>query len=122
MEEELRDLSEELACSIRREMELEDQVERLQIEGPHALDHDKRTSDYYSDSGASASARDQENLNGDEEAKKSKRHSEQVKAQMKAEVSQKVQDERCKRKPLEDRIKSLEAHIQMVSSLLTRFA
>jgi hypothetical protein len=115
LEEELKDLSEELAASIRREMELEDQLERLQLEGPNALEKDKRTSDYYSDSGTSA--RDQDPTEREDEERKLKRRSEQEKVQLKVNVSQRVQEERAKRKHLEDHIRNLEAHIQTVSSL-----
>ena len=113
MEEELREISSELASSIRREMELEDQVERLQIEGPGALERDKRTSDYYSDSGTS-SVREPD-ASASIEADKLKRRSEQEKAQWRLDLSQKLQEERGRRKALEDHIRSLEGHIQNVS-------
>ena len=112
MEEELRELSEELAGSIRREMELEEQIERLQ-EAVGSSDRDKRTSDYFSDSGIS-STRDQE---GNEEVRKLKRQSAQEKAEIKVNVSQKVHEERNKRKALEEHVKTLEAHIQSVRIL-----
>ena len=114
MEEELRELSEELAESIRREMELEEQIERLQAEGAGAVDKEKRTSDYFSDSGIS-STKDQE---GSEEVRRLKRQSAQEKATMKANVSQKVHEERNKRKALEEHVKTLEAHVQNVRSFL----
>lgn len=114
MEEELRELSTELASSIRREMELEEQIERLQLEGPGALDNDKRTSDYYSDSGNS-SARDPETGSSREEVEKLKRRSEQEKVRLKIDVSQKVQEERGRRKALEEHVRNLESHIQSVS-------
>ena len=112
LEEELKDLSEELANSIRREMELEDQLERLQAEGPNALDKDKRTSDYFSDSGLSSS-RDQDDPRA-EEVRKMKRQSAQEKVHLKVNVSQRVQEERNKRKALEEHVKNLETHIQTV--------
>ena len=114
LEEELRDISAELASSIRREMELEEEVERLQLEVPGASEKDKRTSDYYSDSGTS-SIRDPETGSRIEEVEKLKRRSEQEKAQMKLDVSQKVQEERGKRKALEEHIRALESHVQSVS-------
>ncbi|MCJ1446547.1 MAG: hypothetical protein MMC23_007052 [Stictis urceolatum] len=112
MEEELRDISAELAGSIRREMELEEEVERLQYDGPNALEKDKRTSDYYSDSGTS-SVRDPDlPVNRTDDLEKLKRRSEQEKAQMKLDLSQKLQEERGRRKGLEDHIKNLEDHIR----------
>ena len=120
MEEELRDISAELAGSIRREMELEEEVERLQYDGPNALEKDKRTSDYYSDSGTS-SVRDPDlPVNRTDDLEKLKRRSEQEKAQMKLDLSQKLQEERGRRKGLEDHIKNLEDHIRSVSEGLTR--
>lgn len=115
MEEELRDISSELAGSIRREMDLEEQVERLQNEGPNTSDRDERTSDYYSDSGTS-SVRDPDAAN---EIIKLKRRSELEKAQMKLDLSQKLQEERSRRKGLEEHIKGLEEHVRSVSPLFT---
>lgn len=121
MEEELRELSEELANSIRREMELEEQIERLQAEGPNALDNEKRTSDYFSDSGTNSSARDMDGADAKEdELRHVKRQSAQEKAQMKVSVSQRVQEERNKRKALEEHVKNLEAHIQTVGIFCAR--
>lgn len=115
MEEELREISVELASSIRREMELEDQVDRLQTEGPGALERDRRTSDYYSDSGTS-SVREPEAGAG-AGVDKLKRQSEQEKAQWRLDLSQKLQEERGRRRALEDHIRSLEEHIQNVGSI-----
>ena len=114
MEEELREISSELASSIRREMELEEEVEQLQLEVPGALEKDKRTSDYFSDSGTS-SVRGPEAIGRTDEVEKLKRRSEQEKAQMKLDISQKVQEERGRRKVLEEHIRVLEAHVQSVS-------
>ena len=101
MEEELKDLSEELAHSIRREMELEDQLEVLQ-------GSNQRSSDYFSDSGTSA--RDQDH-NTEEEVRRSHRRSQQEKAHVKASVSQRVQEERNKRRALEEHIRTLETQL-----------
>ena len=120
MEEELREVSAELAGSIRREMELEDQVERLQLEAVHGPDLNRRTSDYFSDSGTS-SIRYPLSDNGGakiEDFQKLKRRSEQEKAQLKLDLSQKLQDERGRRKALEVHIRSLEEHVREVSSTL----
>ena len=120
MEEELKELSEELANSIRREMELEEQIERLQAEGANALDKEKRTSDYFSDSGTSSN-RDQEASDArEDEIRKVKRQSAQEKAHVKVNVSQRVQEERNKRKVLEEHVKNLEAHVQQVDSLASK--
>ena len=54
MESELKDISAELAASIRREMDLEDLVDRLQLEAQNPSGNGKRTSDYFSDSGTSS--------------------------------------------------------------------
>ncbi|MCJ1376523.1 hypothetical protein MMC20_007766 [Loxospora ochrophaea] len=116
MEEELREVSAELAGSIRREMELEDQVERLQLEAVHGPDLNRRTSDYFSDSGTS-SIRYPLSDNGGakiEDFQKLKRRSEQEKAQLKLDLSQKLQDERGRRKALEVHIRSLEEHVREI--------
>ena len=116
LEEELKEISAELASSIRREMELEDEVERLQQEAPTGLDPNRRTSDYFSDSGTS-SVRYPLSENGTkvDDLEKMKRRSEQEKAQLKLDVSQKLQEERGQRKALEAHIKSLEQRLDSVS-------
>lgn len=50
LERELSQVSEELAGSIRREMELEDELERLRLEAPTipSSDAGRRSSDYFS--------------------------------------------------------------------------
>ena len=118
MEEELKEISAELASSIRREMELEDEVERLQQEAPTGLDPNQRTSDYFSDSGTSSvKYPPSENGNKTEDLVKLKRRSEQEKAQLKLDVSQKLQEERGQRKALETHIRSLEQRLQSVSGV-----
>ncbi|MCJ1394027.1 hypothetical protein MMC18_006905 [Xylographa bjoerkii] len=113
MEEELKEISAELASSIRREMELEDEVERLQQEAPTGLDPNRRTSDYFSDSGTSSGRYPlSENGNKSDDLEKLKRRSEQEKAQLKLDVSQKLQDERGQRKTLEAHIRSLEQRLE----------
>ncbi|POS87742.1 hypothetical protein EPUL_001128 [Erysiphe pulchra] len=96
MERELREITSELAASIKREIELEDEVDRLKT------DSEKRSSDYFSDSG-SESKRD--------ELDRLIRKTELSKAQMKLKISQltlTVSEERAKRKQLEQKIKDLE--------------
>jgi chromosome segregation ATPase len=111
LEGELREISCELASSIKREMELEDLVEKLQYEASGSTD-ETRTSDYYSDS-SSSSAR-YAGLDGTlkvEDLEKVKRHSEQERARLKVDLSQKWQEERERRKVLETHIQSLEGQV-----------
>jgi chromosome segregation ATPase len=106
MEDELKAISAELASSIRREMDLEDLVDRLQeqINNPQAPG--KRSSDYYSDSGYS-SAKMSEAEPSREELEKIQRRSEQEKASIRLELTNKLQDERGRRKELDQQIKEL---------------
>ncbi|MCJ1284768.1 hypothetical protein MMC26_004104 [Xylographa opegraphella] len=121
MEEELKEISAELASSIRREMELEDEVERLQQEAPTGLDPNRRTSDYFSDSGTSSVRYPlSESGNKFDDLEKMKRRSEQEKAQLKLEVSQKLQEERGQRKALEAHIRSLEQRLESAEREQTR--
>ncbi|KAI0815920.1 hypothetical protein GGR55DRAFT_675527 [Xylaria sp. FL0064] len=107
MEDELRAISAELAASIRREIDLEDLVDRLQAEkeNPGATGN-KRTSDYFSDSGYS-SAKFSEYDQSREEVEKIQRRSEQEKAQLRLELTTKLQDERLKRQKMDKQIKEL---------------
>ncbi|KAL8694347.1 MAG: hypothetical protein Q9218_000984 [Villophora microphyllina] len=111
MEEELRDISAELAGSIRRELELEDIVDRLQYEAQQGPELGRRTSDYFSDSGTSSIRYPPSDVNvyKAEDHAKMKRASEQEKARYKLDMSQKLQDERGRRK-------ALELHIQQLAS------
>jgi chromosome segregation ATPase len=107
MEDELKAISAELAASIRREMDLEDLVDRLQAERDNPTSTaNKRTSDYFSDSGYS-SAKFSEYDQSREEIEKIQRRSEQEKAQIKLDLTSKVQDERSKRAQLDAQIKEL---------------
>ncbi|KAK9425117.1 hypothetical protein SUNI508_03257 [Seiridium unicorne] len=107
MEDELKAISAELAASIRREMDLEDLVDRLQAERDNpTTTGNKRTSDYFSDSGYS-SAKFSEYDQSREEIEKIQRRSEQEKAQIRLELTNKVQDERSKRVELDAQIKEL---------------
>ena len=101
LEAELKEISIELANSIRRELDLEDIVERLQSDNPHPISYD-RTSDYFSDSGVSSMRADGAELTAKEELDKVKRDSEQQRAQLKVELSDKWQEEASKRKTLEN--------------------
>ena len=101
LERELRDVSSELAGSIRREMDLEDMVDRLQMGLPP--DQHPRTSDYFSDSGT-----------GSEDLEKMKRSAEQERAQLKVEFSQRWQDERTHRAQLGSQVQFLENEVRQV--------
>lgn len=117
LEDELREVSAELAGSIRREMELEDLVDRLQFEASQGPDLGRRTSDYFSDSG-SGSIRyplSDAGVNKAEDLAKQKRISEQEKAQFKLSLSQRLQDERSRRKVLEVHIQQMREQMQNVS-------
>lgn len=116
MENELREISSELAGSIRREMELEDLVERLQSEIP--LDaNNRRTSDYFSDSGAGSVRYGPDSANRIDDIEKIKRATEQERAQLKVELSQKWQDERARRAASESHVQILEDQVQQVRTL-----
>jgi len=109
LENELREISSELAGSIRREMELEDLIERLQQEGPDA---NRRTSDYFSDSGTS-SVRYAPEIRA-EDIEKIKRAAEQERAQLKVDLSRKLQEERMQRTASESHVQILENQVQQV--------
>jgi hypothetical protein len=115
LESELREISSELAGSIRREMELEDLVERLQLEA--GSDANRRTSDYFSDSGISSVRVVTENGGKIEDIEKIKRGSEQERALLRVELSQKWQEERSRRTASESHIQLLESQIQQVGAL-----
>ncbi|RSM13403.1 hypothetical protein CEP52_001879 [Fusarium oligoseptatum] len=106
MEEELKAISVELASSIRREMDLEDLVDRLQDQINNSQTPGKRTSDYYSDSGYS-SAKTSDGELGRDELDKVHRRAEQEKASIRLELTNKLQDERGRRKALDQQIKEL---------------
>ncbi|KAF6814599.1 intracellular protein transport-like protein [Colletotrichum sojae] len=106
MEDELKAISAELASSIRREMDLEDLVDRLQSEINNPTAPGKRTSDYFSDSGYS-SAKFSEYDQNKEEIEKIQRRAEQEKASMRLELTNKLQEERTRRGELDLQIKEL---------------
>lgn len=106
MEDELKAISAELASSIRREMDLEDLVDRLQSEISNPQAPGKRTSDYFSDSGVSSTKFSEYDQNK-EEVEKVLRRSEQEKASIRLELTTKVQEERLRRKALDQQIKEL---------------
>ncbi|KAJ5741269.1 hypothetical protein N7533_010678 [Penicillium manginii] len=108
LENELREISSELAGSIRREMELEDLVERFQLEGPEV---NRRTSDYFSDSGTSSVRYAPDRS---EDIEKIRRAAEQERAQLKVELSQKLQEERIQRTASESHVQILENQVQQL--------
>lgn len=116
LEAELREISSELAGSIRREMELEDLVERFQLESHN--DANRRTSDYFSDSGMSGSIRTGTDGGKVEDIERIKRAAEQERAQLKVELSQKWQEERSKRAACESHVQILENQVQQVIPLI----
>ncbi|KAF4556950.1 Hypothetical protein D9617_1g088320 [Elsinoe fawcettii] len=114
LEKELKEVSSELANSIRREMELEDEVDRCKGE-PSIFPGEvtRRTSDYFSDSGSSAAKASHSEVESKvEELEKSKRKLEQEKASIRAEYSTKLADEMRKRHDMEVHINSLSRELQ----------
>ena len=114
LERELREVSMELANSIRREMELEDQVDRCKVDSAHpGAEAGRRTSDYYSDSGASSVRYPYgESDTKIEELERLRRKAEQEKAQLKAEMADKLSNELRQRRSLEAQVESLEINLQ----------
>lgn len=106
MEDELKAIGAELAASIRREMDLEDLVDRLQEQVNNPQAPGKRTSDYYSDSGYS-SAKFSDFDQAKEEVSQVQRRAEQEKAQIRLELTSKLQDERSRRRLLDQQISEL---------------
>lgn len=121
MEKELKEISQELASSIRREMDLEDLVDRLQLEAQNSgTNTSKRTSDYFSDSGTSVIPRYGEPDPKQDELDRIQRKTEQEKASIRLELTNKVQDERAIRKQLETQIRSLEERAAQVIFLASK--
>jgi hypothetical protein len=115
LERELREISAELASSIKREMELEDQIELLQAETPasQSLEAGKRTSDYYSDSGAGSVRYPVSDSDGKiEQLERLRRAAEQEKASMKHEMSERLQDALKQRREAEERSQTLHERLQ----------
>ena len=110
LERELSQVSSELAESIRREMDLEDEVERLKLEVPAAgSEQGRRSSDYFSDSGASSTRypiMDPDGRMADLE--RSLRKVEQEKASIKNEMASRLQAELSRRRDLEQMVQKME--------------
>lgn len=119
LERELRQISSELAGSIRREMDLEDEVDRFRAEvssftqdNPQEKEN-RRTSDYYSDSGASSLRFPLGDSDSKiEELEKMRRKAEQDKAQMQVEYAQRLAQELRQRKELEEQLHAIEQELQ----------
>jgi hypothetical protein len=114
IEQEVRDVSADLAASIRREMDLEDLIERLQAEAAERGGNGRRTSDYFSDAGTPVRILDADNKDPDVE--KLVRKVEQQKAQLRLDMLGKVQEERDKRRAVELQVKELEEIVAKVYS------
>lgn len=112
LERELRALSSELAASIQREMELEDEVERWKAENASTAPDNRRTSDYYSDSGASSvrfPIGDPESKL--EEVEMLRRKAEQERASLKMRMAERLQEELRRRRDLEEQVQQLEEEV-----------
>lgn len=116
LESELRDISSELAGSIRREMELEDLVEKLQTETSHSIDSNRRTSDDFSDSGNGSIKHPLSDAGSSkaEDMEKLKRTLEQERAQLKIDLSQRWQEETSRRQVAESHVQLLESQVNQV--------
>jgi chromosome segregation ATPase len=113
LERELQEISAELANSIKREMELEDEVERARSEPPPAVEGSRRTSDYYSDSGAGSVRYPLGDNDGKiEQLERLRRTAEQEKAQLKLDMSQRLQDALRQRREIEEKANSLHEHLR----------
>jgi septal ring factor EnvC (AmiA/AmiB activator)/predicted nucleic acid-binding Zn-ribbon protein len=109
LERELKEVSSELAASIQREMELEDEVERYRTESATVMSDNRRTSDYYSDSGTSSvrfPISDPESRL--EEVETMRRKAEQERAQLKVNMAERLQQELRRRRDLEEQVQHLE--------------
>ena len=105
LERELQEISAELANSIKREMEPEDEVEKLRSDPPlPAVETSRRTSDYYSDSGAGSVRYPLGDNDGKiEQLERLRRTAEQEKAHLKLDMSQRLQDALRQRREMEEK-------------------
>ncbi|KAK4508461.1 hypothetical protein PRZ48_002200 [Zasmidium cellare] len=112
LERELQHISQELAASIRREMELEDELDRVRIELPNIPQSElslRRSSDYFSDSGASSTKFPITDVDAKlESMDKQVRKAEQEKANLKVEMASRLQTELSRRRDLEELVQNLE--------------
>lgn len=115
LEQELSQVSMELAGSIRREMDLEDELDRVRSEVPSIPPSEmgRRSSDYFSDSGASSTRypvldRDAKM----DELEQRVRKVEQEKAQIKNDHASRMQAELGHRRELEQMVQNLGQQLQ----------
>jgi predicted nucleic acid-binding Zn-ribbon protein len=112
LERELREVSSELASSIRREMELEDEVERWKAETTLTVSDNRRTSDYYSDSGASSVRYPISDTESKlEEVETLRRKAEQERATLKVHMAERLSEELRRRRDLEEQVQQLEERV-----------
>ncbi|CAG5157139.1 uncharacterized protein ALTATR162_LOCUS4931 [Alternaria atra] len=112
LERELREVSSELAASIQREMELEDEVERWKAESNTAMSDNRRTSDYYSDSGTSSIRFPISDPEAKlEEVEMQRRKAEQERASLKVRMAERLQEELRRRRDLEEQVQQLEDQV-----------
>lgn len=115
IEDELRLVSADLAASIRREMELEDLIEKLEAEAADANNNrEKRTSDYFSDVGTPDRSLYASTTKHEQELEKFKRQYEQEKAKIRLEMLGKLSEERQRRIDVEKQARELEDHVSRV--------
>lgn len=116
LERELRHISEELANSIRREMELEDELDHVRSELPIIPQSElgaRRSSDYFSDSGASSIKFPITDVDARlEQLDKKVRRVEQEKANLKLEAAARLQTELNRRRDLEELVRDLEDQVE----------
>ncbi|KXT10835.1 hypothetical protein AC579_1951 [Pseudocercospora musae] len=116
LERELSHISQELATSIRREMELEDELDRIRAEIPMHIppsEMGRRSSDYFSDSGASSTKFPITDVDAKlEQMDKQVRHVEQEKARLTMEMASKLQTELSRRRDLEQLVQDLEDQLE----------
>ncbi|KAI5808839.1 hypothetical protein DFH27DRAFT_522248 [Peziza echinospora] len=112
VEEELRLVSAELALSIKREMELEDLVEKLESDISNASggNREKRTSDYFSDAGTPIRNVETSSYT-EQDLEKTKRNHEQEKATIRLEMLGKISEERQRRVEVESQMRQLEDQV-----------
>lgn len=110
--EELRDVSAELASSIRREMDLEDELEHYRNE-PAVQDPSRRTSDYFSESGTSSMKLPTADTRSKIESLETMRRKvEQEKAKLRLTMAEKAEHDLIQRRALEMHVQSLEEQLQ----------
>ncbi|KAI1923068.1 hypothetical protein LOZ52_001222 [Ophidiomyces ophidiicola] len=116
MENELREISCELAGSIRREMDLEDLVDRLQSETTTLPGISNRNSDHFSDSGYGSVKYPMSDagFSRADDVDKMKREFEQERAQLKVDLSQRLQEERSKRQAADSHVQILETQVNQL--------